>query len=156
LSSEEDAKLPVSVTSHREPEPLKLDAFERLAEFVLVREEVPELAELSVAVVDELEIAELNARYRGVEGPTDVLSFGCDDPCTATSDEPITLGDVVIAPDLAAAHAEELGVTVESELNLLLVHGILHLLGYEHDADSDAEAMQARERTLLDAWADLA
>jgi probable rRNA maturation factor len=62
------------------------------------------------------------------------------------------LGDVVIAPDIAVAQAEEYGHTVEEELNLLLVHGILHLLGYDHEADEDAVVMQARERTLLEAW----
>jgi probable rRNA maturation factor len=145
----------VSVTTHRELERLDLTAFQRLATFVLAREEVPDLAELSVAIVDADEIAELNVRYRGVSGPTDVLAFGCDDPCAAPGDEPITLGDVIIAPDIAAVNAGDLGVTVESELNLLLVHGTLHLLGYDHDTDEDAEAMRARERALLDAWADL-
>lgn len=142
----------ISITSHREPEPLDLTAFEQLADFVLDREEVPESAELSIAVVDADEMTALNERYRGKEGPTDVLSFGCDDPCPVDSDEPVTLGDVVIAPEVAEAQAVELGHTVEAELNLLLVHGILHLLGYEHDSDEGAEAMQARERVLLDGY----
>ena len=54
-------------------------------------------------------MANLNQRYRGVEGPTDVLSFGCDDPCAAPGDEPITLGDVIIAPEIAQQQAAELG-----------------------------------------------
>ncbi|NTW27992.1 MAG: rRNA maturation RNase YbeY [Coriobacteriia bacterium] len=143
----------ISITSHREPEPLDLSAFERLAGFVLDREEAPDTIELSVAIVDVDEIAELNRVYRGKEGPTDVLSFGCDDPCAVSdSDEPITLGDVVIAPEIAEAQAAEYGHTVEEELNLLLVHGVLHLLGYDHEEDDDAEVMQARERSLLTAW----
>ncbi len=142
----------VSIISHRDPEPLALDAFERLALFVMDREEVPEAAELSLAVVDIEEMAALNQRYRGVEGPTDVLAFGCDDPCAASSDEPITLGDVVIAPEVAEKQAAEGGTTVEQELNLLLVHGILHLLGYDHEDDVGEEAMRARERALLDAF----
>ncbi len=144
----------VRVASHRDPEPLALDAFERLGEFVLRLEEVPDAAELSVAVVGTEEMAHLNEQYRGISGPTDVLSFGCDDPCAADSDEPITLGDVIIAPEVAEKQAAELGTTVESELNLLLVHGILHLLGYEHDRDEAAAAMQAREQLLLAAWVD--
>ena len=68
-------------------------------------------------------------------------------------DEPVTLGDVVIAPEVAESQAVEYGHTVEEELNLLLVHGVLHLLGYDHDSDKDAAAMQARERVLLQAWA---
>jgi probable rRNA maturation factor len=145
----------VSVTSHRDPEPLDLSAFEHLGRFVLDREEVPDAAELSVAIVDAEEIAHLNELYRKVEGPTDVLSFGCDDWCAAEGDEPITLGDVIIAPEIAQVQAAELDVTVESELNLLLTHGILHLLGYDHETDDDAAVMQARERELLEAYADL-
>jgi probable rRNA maturation factor len=144
----------VRVTSDRDPEPLALEAFERLGAFALRLEEVPDQAELSVAVVSAEEMAHLNEKYRGIAGPTDVLSFGCDDPCPAGSGEPITLGDVIIAPEVAEAQAAELGTTVEAELNLLLVHGILHLLGYEHDTDDAAEAMQAREGAILQAWAD--
>jgi probable rRNA maturation factor len=144
----------IRVISHRDPEPLALDAFERLGAFVLRMEEAPDSVELSVALVATDEIADLNEKYRGIEGPTDVLSFGCDEPCSAASDEPIMLGDVIIAPDVAGAQAIELGTTVESELNLLLVHGVLHLLGYDHGSDEDAAVMQARERVLLDAWVD--
>jgi len=142
----------VSVTSHREPEPLRLEAFEELALHVLRMEAAPEESELSVALVEVGEMAHLNEQYRGIEGPTDVLSFGCDDPCAAVADEPITLGDVIIAPEIAATQADELGTTIESELNLLLVHGILHLLGYDHDSDEDAAVMQERERALLDSY----
>lgn len=143
----------VSITSHREPEPLNFEGFERLALFALKLEAAPELSELSIALVDEEEMAHLNEQYRGIAGPTDVLSFGCDDPCVAGGDEPITLGDVIIAPSVALKQAAELGTTIEAELNLLLVHGILHLLGYDHEADDDAAAMQARETVVLDAYA---
>jgi probable rRNA maturation factor len=146
----------VRVTSHRDPEPLALEAFESLGEFVLGLEGVPPMAELSIALVSVEEMAHLNHQYRGIDGPTDVLSFGCDEPCAADSDEPITLGDVIIAPEVAEKQAAELGTTIEAELNLLLVHGVLHLLGYEHDADEAAAAMQARERDVLAAWADRA
>ena len=144
----------ILLTSHRDPEPLDLAAFEKLAAFVLEREDVAYEVELSIAIVDIEEMTELNTRYRGKEGPTDVLSFGCDDPCPVDSDEPVTLGDVVIAPQIALAQAKEYGHTVEEELNLLLVHGILHLLGYDHEEDEAAAAMQARERALLAAYAD--
>jgi len=143
----------VSITSHREPEPLNFEAFERLAVFALKLEAAPELSELSIALVDDEEMAHLNEQYRGIAEPTDVLSFGCDDPCVAVGDEPIMLGDVIIAPSVAERQAAELGTTVEAELNLLLVHGILHLLGYDHVADEDAVAMQAREAVVLDAYA---
>ncbi len=144
----------IQVTSHRDPEPLDVSAFERLATFVLEIEDAPAAIELSLALVDIDEMVELNTKYRGKEGPTDVLSFGCDDPCPVESDEPITLGDVVIAPEVAEEQAREVGNTIEEELNLLLVHGILHLLGYDHESDEDAEVMQQRERAVLDAYAD--
>lgn len=146
----------VRVTSHRDPEPLAFDAFERLATFVLRMEEAPDAVELSIALVDVDEIASLNESYRGIEGPTDVLSFECDEPCPADSDEPIAIGDVVIAPEVAERQAADLGTTVEAELDLLLVHGVLHLLGYDHISDDDAAVMQERERALLTAWADAA
>jgi probable rRNA maturation factor len=143
----------ISITSHREPELLDLSTFERLAAFALDREDAPQNCELSIAVVEIAEMTELNMRYRGKPGPTDVLSFGCDDPCAVLGpDEPVTLGDVVIAPEIAEAQAAEYGHTVEEELNLLLVHGVLHLLGYDHEADHDASAMQLRERAILLAW----
>ncbi len=143
----------VRVSSNRDGEPLALDAFESLAVFVLRMEDAPDAVELSVALVDVDEIARLNSDYRGVDGPTDVLSFGCDEPEPVDSDEPIAIGDVVIAPDIAQTQASELGTTVEAELDLLLVHGVLHLLGYDHESDEDAEVMQARERSVLAAWA---
>lgn len=143
----------VSIVSHREPEPLAFEAFERLAAFVLSMEDVPALTELSIALVDEDEMAQLNEQYRGIEGPTDVLSFGCDDPCPTPGDEPIMLGDVIIAPTVAERQAAELGHSVEHELDVLLVHGVLHLLGYDHEEDADADVMAAREAAILDAYA---
>jgi len=144
----------VRVSSNRDPEPLAFNAFERLAIFVLRMEEAPDAVELSIALVGTDEIAVLNEQYRGIAGPTDVLSFGCDEPEPVASDEPIAIGDVVIAPEVAEKQAAELGSTVESELDLLLVHGVLHLLGYDHEDDDEAAVMQARERVLLTAWSD--
>jgi len=143
----------VSTVSHREPEPLDLGAFERLARFALTMEGVPEGTELSIALVEEEEMARLNMQYRGVEAPTDVLSFGCDEPCPTPGDEPIMLGDVVIAPSVAERQAQALGHSVEHELDVLLVHGVLHLLGYDHEADEDAEVMEGRQTAILDAYA---
>lgn len=141
------------VISNREPEPLNLNAFIDLGLFVLELENAPQNSEVSVAVVPVSEIAELNAKYRQIEGPTDVLSFPCDDVTVTMLDgEPLTLGDVILSPEIAEENAHELGHTVEEELNLLMVHGVLHLLGYDHIQDEDAEVMQARERSILEAW----
>ena len=144
----------IMIISNREPEPLKLSAFTDLAEFVLTIETAPETSEVSIAIVDEEEIARLNEQYRKKEGPTDVLSFPCDEVAAATVEgEPLTLGDVILAPAIAEANARELGNTIEDELNLLVVHGVLHLLGYDHIEDDDAVVMQAREKSILEAWA---
>jgi probable rRNA maturation factor len=144
----------ISVISHRQPELLDLSAFERLAAFVLDREDAPDAVELSVVVVSLDEMTSLNEKYRGKTGPTDVLSFPCDEPCAVVQPgEPIAIGDVIVAPEVAEAQAVEYGHTVEQELNLLVVHGVLHLLGYDHEADDEAAAMQERERIILSAWA---
>lgn len=143
----------ISILSHRQPEPLDLSAFERLAAFVLDREDTPNEVELSLAVVSLDEMEDLNRKYRGKEGPTDVLSFPCDDPCPVVeAGQPVALGDVIVAPEVAEAQAAEYGHTVEEELNLLVVHGILHLLGYDHETEEQAAVMEERERQILSAW----
>ena len=116
--------------------------------------------EVSISFVDNEKIAELNERFRGIEGPTDVLSFECDnisDDMTA-ADGPncplYELGDIIIAPDVAAAQADEYGNSFEQEISLLLVHGLLHLCGYDHITDDEAEVMEGREKELLTAWSE--
>jgi len=144
----------VRIISHREPEPLNLEAFIRLARFALEREAAPPQAEVSIAIVDNEEMAQLNKTYRDQEGPTDVLSFPCDSPhMIPAEDEPVALGDIIIAPAVAEKSAIELGHTIEHELNTLLVHGILHLMGYAHTQDDDARIMEARQHVIVAAWA---
>lgn len=128
-----------------------------LAEFVLREEDMPENTEVSVSFVDNTEIAELNAQYRGKAAPTDVLSFECDldedDDLMFCADDPVfSLGDVIIAPDVALAQTQTFGTTLAQELSLLLVHGILHLCGYDHIADDEALEMQSREKDILGKW----
>ncbi len=128
-----------------------------LCRFVLEEEELPENTEVSVSFVDNEEIAALNSQYRGKQGPTDVLSFECDmdedDDFFADADDPIfSLGDVIIAPDVALAQTATFGSTFEQEVSLLLVHGLLHLCGYDHIEDDEAEEMQAREKAILGKW----
>lgn len=130
-----------------------------LARFVADAEDVPADAEATLAFVDDDEMASLNEEYRGKEGPTDVLSFECDglDDSFALpdgADLPFELGDIVIAPDVAERQTVLFGTTFESELSLLVVHGMLHLCGYDHIEDDEAEAMEAREREVLGLWAD--
>lgn len=128
-----------------------------LVRFVLLYENKPDNIEVSVSFVTDEAIAELNEHYRGKEGPTDVLSFECDgieDELAAGSleDDPYELGDVIIAPDVAARQTREFGTSFEEEVSLLLVHGMLHLCGYDHIEDDEAEVMESREAEILEAW----
>ena len=130
-----------------------------LAQFVLAREEKPFNTEVSISFVTDEAIAELNEKYRGKQGPTDVLSFECDgvdddlSAMTLAQDPIFELGDVVIAPDVAARQTREFGTSFEEEISLLLVHGLLHLCGYDHMEDNEAEAMEKRESDILEDWA---
>lgn len=131
---------------------------ERLAEFVIREEGKPSTTEVSITFVDNESMQDLNSQYRGLDRPTDVLSFECDSISDALSDatlaeDPIyELGDVVIAPDVAQSQAAGFGQTFQQEIELLLVHGLLHLCGYDHVEDRDAEVMEAREEELLRVW----
>ena len=112
------------------------------------RVDVPWEAGLSFVAADEM--AALNAAHRGVDRPTDVLAFGTDDgSAPRADDEPRLVGDVVICPSVAASSAASLGKAVDDELALLVVHGTLHLLGYDHVEDSEAQVMEGRERELM-------
>lgn len=130
---------------------------EDLCCFVLGREEKPENSEVSVSFVDDEEIAQLNEEYRGKIGPTDVLSFECDNLEDEMSgfgfeEDIYELGDIVIAVDVAERQTKEFGTNFEEEITLLLVHGLLHLCGYDHIEDVEAEVMEAREAELIAAW----
>lgn len=138
-----------------------VDRWCRLARDVLVAEGVP--GELTLTFVDVEEITALNAEHLGGGGPTDVLSF----PLDAVADSaaqivrrsdtidgvgvPVLLGDVVICPEVAVAQAAEHAGTVDDELALLTVHGVLHVLGHDHADRVEGDAMRARERALLEA-----
>jgi len=125
------------------------DLLEDLAEYALKHEGVSEGAELSIALVGEDKIRELNATYRGKDSVTDVLSFAFEAFEEEAEEVPQLLGDVVICPSVAARQAQEYGQTLNQEMALLLTHGILHLLGYDHVADEEAGEMEARERDIL-------
>ncbi|MCK6503600.1 rRNA maturation RNase YbeY [Myxococcota bacterium] len=108
--------------------------------------------ELSVLLCDDEVIAPLNQDWRGVEGPTDVLSFAMDEgeELVLPPGIPRPLGDLVISVQTAARQAAGLGHPLELELRVLVVHGLLHLLGHDHETgDEDAAAMRAEEARLL-------
>lgn len=102
--------------------------------------------ELSIAVVDNGEIQELNARYRNRDEPTDVLSFSAERRLPAGTE---VLGDVVISVEKAEEQARKRGETLEQEMTALLIHGVLHLLGYDHERSRrDARIMRALEKKV--------
>lgn len=126
------------------------DRWAGLMRRVLAEERVPVPWEAGLSFVDADEMAALNAAHRKIGRPTDVLAFGADDGSSPRgADEPRLVGDVVICPSVAAANAAACGRSVEDELALLVVHGALHLLGYDHAEESDAEKMEGREQEML-------
>lgn len=131
--------------------PLTGEEVHSICETVLKEEGVTRLCFVSVAVVDDEKIRELNRDWRGQDRPTDVISLECDRPDDPelAEDEPCELGDIVLAPSYIERQAWEYGTTFEQECTLLLVHGLLHLLGYDHLAEDDAHVMEAREDELV-------
>ena len=175
---------------------------EALVTSVLSGEGAPQDTDVSVSFVDKDTIHQLNRDYRGIDRPTDVLSFNIDDPdeddepwwddpedeagededageSDAAADEPdegegaddepedeaddacdepdegvCMLGDVIVCPEVVEGQAAGFGNTVADEMRLLLTHGCLHLMGYDHEVTEEAEEMEALERRYLAAFAD--
>lgn len=123
----------------------------RVVDLVLAREGIGRPCMVSVSVVTDERMAQLNYGWRGKDRATDVLSLECERPDDAdlAPGEPCELGDVVLAPAYVAAQASRFGTTPVDEFILLLVHGVLHLLGYDHLTDEEAGVMEAREDELL-------
>lgn len=122
---------------------MKIDADKliNLSKFVLDCENRDAVA--SVNFVSQEEIHKLNKTYRDVDSPTDVLSF--------ESDIDGDLGDIFICVEVAEENAKKFNTTIENELKLLVVHGCLHLCGYDHINEDEASVMEAREEEILDA-----
>jgi len=115
----------------------------------------PALVEISVRLASDDEVRTLNAQYRGKDKPTNVLSFPMVQPdlidtvSQNSDDGELLLGDIVLAHGVCVAEAAERGIPVEDHATHLMVHGVLHLLGYDHQGDDEAEAMEAIERDCL-------
>lgn len=157
----------VFVADEQTDRPVDTLRWVRLAEAVLNDEGVRGDAELSMLFVDEAAMSDLNKRFLGKEGPTDVLAFPIDEEPveggrspdsggtgpgfpSEPSDVPTVLGDVVICPAVAARNAPDHAGTYDDEVALLVVHGVLHLLGMDHLDDEEAASMEQREQELLD------
>ncbi len=128
----------------------------RLARFILDQLRIHPQAELSILLVDEATMADYHERFMGLPGPTDVLSFPMDElrpPADDDEEPPLgLLGDVVLCPTVTAAQAAESGRTPEGEADYLLVHGLLHLLGYDHAEPDEKAVMFGLNDRLVAAW----
>lgn len=131
--------------------PVDTALVEQAVRAVLAAEQVSGPLEVSVLVSDDAELQRLNRDYRGIDAPTDVLSFGAAaDTFVAAPGQPRFLGDLAISYERVLAQAAEYAHSPQRELAFLTVHGMLHLLGYDHERGPDANsAMRAREDTIL-------
>lgn len=133
-----------------DPEPLR-----RLADSVMEAEGLPTDTEVSLVFVGERAMTDYNEKFMQRQGPTDVLAFPLEDlqpgyaPSVPPNGPPLNIGDVFICPAVVRANADADGVAFEDEMRLIVVHGILHLLGYDHGDDAEAAVMENRERELL-------
>ena len=131
---------------------IDVDRWSSLAVTAFVDQGVP-AGECNLLFVDATTIHELNREHRGKDRPTDVLSFPLDGADAGHADD--LIGDIVICPTIAAANAPEHAGqdhhtgTLDDELALLVVHGVLHLLGHDHEDDDEAQVMESREQILL-------
>ena len=108
-------------------------------------------AEISIMITDDEQIHALNRDYRGIDRPTDVLSFSqLEGEQVSLEGEVVALGDVVISIETARKQAEERGHSADDEIELLVIHGVLHLLGYDDQSDSNAAQMRKHAKAILD------
>jgi probable rRNA maturation factor len=155
----------VFAADEQQAHPMNVSRWAELARRVLAARGVKGETEVSLLFVDEDAMAALNEQFLGKSGPTDVLSFPIDDEPGPTGRSPdlggsgpgteaehgalTLLGDVVVCPTVAARNAVEHEVSVDDEIALLVVHGLLHLLGMDHEVEAEAERMEALEQQLL-------
>lgn len=105
--------------------------------------------DVTVAIVDDAEIRRMNREYRGIDSPTDVLSFPAHEGFMLLSEPDAFLGDIAISVDRARLQADEYGHSIERELAFLTIHGMLHLLGFDHILKEDEEEMIALQDQIL-------
>lgn len=136
-------------------ESVAVDDLHDLAEIIVREEGYPDAVEVTLLFIDEDEMASFNRRFLDRDGATDVLAFPVETlipgvvPDVDPHGPPIMLGDVVIAPSYVRRQAMDFSVAFDDEMALMVTHGILHLLGYDHESDREAERMEQRERELL-------
>ena len=118
---------------------------------VLVFEGISNAVELSLLITDDTTVHELNHTYRGIDATTDVLAFAFqeDTEFPSITDGMKHLGEVIISYPQLAKQAKDFGHSPKDEIGILVVHGVLHLLGYDHESPQDEEKMRARESEVL-------
>ena len=129
--------------------PLDSVRLQTVAETVLTAQSAPTGCKLTIVITDNDAVRALNRQYRGLDAPTDVLSFPAEPLPVDLPDEPPYLGDLVIAYPYALAQAEQEGHDPGDSLALLVVHGTLHLLGYDHDTADHRAAMWAAQEAAI-------
>ena len=137
------------------------DLVEHVLQFAAQKLQLPDSTEMSVTLMNNPAIKKINAQYRGVDRATDVLSFAAEesgdespiimDPELA-AELPTNLGDLFVSMDKVAEQAKFLGHSPERELGFLVVHGFLHLNGYDHEQPADEKQMFALQREILDEY----
>lgn len=132
-----------------------IEKISNLAAFTIAKMKLHPQTDLSIIFVDRDSIAELNKRWMGEEGPTDVLSFPMDELRPGDNSENAAdslLGDIVICPQVAQEQASLANKPVTAEIDLLLVHGLLHLLGFDHADEIEHKEMFDLQQKILDEW----
>ncbi|MDT0345276.1 rRNA maturation RNase YbeY [Streptomyces litchfieldiae] len=129
-----------------------------IARYALTRMRIHALSELSVIAVDEAAMEQLHLQWMELPGPTDVMSFPMDElrPPSRDEEEPVQglLGDVVLCPEVARRQGEQAPTkhSMDAELQLLTVHGVLHLLGYDHEEPVEKAEMFGLQKAIVDGW----
>ncbi len=156
----------IFVANEQSDEAIDLDRIRMLAEEVLKSEDVPSPCEVSIICVDEDSMRSLCRRFLGIDEATDVLAFPIDGEIEEETvetgpggrviwpeDGPVVLGDVVVCPAVSRDYAERHGRDFQREIDEVVVHGLLHLLGYDHAGQEERSAMDDRQRKLVEKFA---
>lgn len=150
MPDQTEDKTTVSVLNKQTSVNIESDVIDKLARYILTAEASEEVGELSLTFVDKKEMSRLNEAYRKIQGPTDVLSFSLKRGNGEKFITPIPLlGNVIVCPEVAAENAAADGIEVDDEIELLVAHGILHILGYSHNNDAREKAMTTRQSKLV-------
>jgi probable rRNA maturation factor len=129
------------------PEPIETAPLEQAVRLVLQTQAAPAGAELTIVLADDEKLQDLNLDFRGIDSPTDVLSFPANEPDPDTGT--VYIGDVIVSVDRAQEQALAGGHSLQAELQLLIVHGVLHLLGHDHADPDQKNSMWAAQSIIL-------